>query len=78
MCRRIAICIHKMRTGIKSIPYSLFTIPLAATALSLANVKAHAENVKPKRVTVIDPNGHIHTFPNETLADNFRKAAGIK
>ena len=36
----------QMRAGVKSIPYSLFSIPLAAGALSLAQVKAKAEELK--------------------------------
>ena len=36
----------QMRAGVKCIPYSLFSIPLAAGALSLAQVKAKAEELK--------------------------------
>lgn len=38
----------QMRAGVKSIPFSLFSIPLAAGALSLAQVKAKAEELKKK------------------------------
>ncbi len=59
-------------------------------AAGLASVKAEAEKIKPKQIkesvapsqakgfTVTDPNGHIHTFPNEQSASRFKMAAGIQ
>jgi hypothetical protein len=35
-----------MRAGVKAIPYSLFSIPLAAGALSLAQIKEQADKLK--------------------------------
>ena len=68
----------QMRAGVKSIPFSLFSIPLAAGALTLAQVKAKAEELKPKSVQVRDPHGYVHTFPNQQAADNFKREAGIQ
>jgi hypothetical protein len=39
----------QMRAGVKSIPYSLFSIPLAAGALTLAQVKAKAQELQDKQ-----------------------------
>jgi hypothetical protein len=39
----------QMRAGVKSIPYSLFTIPLAAGALTLAQVKEKAQELQDKQ-----------------------------
>jgi hypothetical protein len=39
----------KMRAGVKSIPYSLFSIPLAAGALTLAQVKEKAQELQDKQ-----------------------------
>jgi hypothetical protein len=36
----------EMRAGVKAIPYSLFSIPLAAGALSLAQIKEQADKLK--------------------------------
>jgi hypothetical protein len=38
----------QMRAGVKSIPYSLFTIPLAAGALTLQQVKAQGDELQKK------------------------------
>jgi hypothetical protein len=38
-----------MRAGVKSIPYSLFSIPLAAGALTLAQVKEKAQELQDKQ-----------------------------
>jgi hypothetical protein len=35
-----------MRAGVKAIPYSLFSIPLAAGALSLQQIKEQADKLK--------------------------------
>jgi hypothetical protein len=37
-----------MRAGVKSIPYSLFSIPLAAGALTLQQVKAQGDELQKK------------------------------
>lgn len=39
----------QMRAGVKSIPYSLFSIPLAAGALGLSQVKAKAQELQDKQ-----------------------------
>ena len=39
----------QMRAGVKSIPFSLFSIPLAAGALTLAQVKAKAQELQDKQ-----------------------------
>jgi hypothetical protein len=39
----------QMRAGVKSIPYSLFSIPLAAGALTLAQVKEKAQELQDKQ-----------------------------
>ena len=56
----------------------LLGIPLAAGALTLAQVKAKAEELKPKSVQLRDPHGYVHTFPNQQAADNFKREAGIQ
>ena len=38
----------QMRAGVKSIPYSLFSIPLAAGALTLQQVKAQGDELQKK------------------------------
>jgi hypothetical protein len=68
----------QMRVGVKSIPYSLFTIPLAATGLALSQGKANASPAKRGTIEVTDPNGHKHYFLDERSASAFRKAAGIQ
>jgi hypothetical protein len=68
----------QMRAGVKSIPYSLFTIPLAAGALSLSAVKARAAQANEKNVRVTDPNGHVHIFKDQQSADNFKREANIQ
>jgi len=68
----------QMRSGVKSIPYSLFTIPLAAGALSLSQIKAHGAALNPNNVRVKDKNGMVHFFKDEASAAAFRKAAGLE
>jgi hypothetical protein len=46
--------------------------------MNLSRVKKEAERYKPNPVTVTDPNGHKHTFPNEAMASAFRVAAGLE
>jgi hypothetical protein len=36
------------------------------------------QNLQPGQVSVTDPQGGIHTFPNQASADTFKTAAGIK
>ena len=44
-----------------------------------SNKKGGFSFVKPAgSVTVTDPNGKVHTFPDQKSADEFKKAAGIK
>jgi hypothetical protein len=47
-------------------------------AMNLTRVKKDAERYKPNPVTVTDPNGHKHTFPNEAMASAFRVSAGLE
>jgi hypothetical protein len=77
----------EMRKGVKGEQHSLFG---SGTAPTLSDVKAKAEKLNPKQikesvahsqsngVKVTDPNGHIHTFPDEQSASRFKMAAGIQ
>ena len=67
----------QMRAGVKSVPYSLFTIPLAAGTLGLSQLKAKAATLNPNMIKVRDPNGMTHYFTTQQAADNFKKAANL-
>jgi hypothetical protein len=47
------------------------------TGASVRNPAGPARNPSPAGITVTDPNGGVHTFPNAAAANAFKKSAGL-